>query len=635
MINGANFTQYGGTGSALRYFEEQSGGLFIPSFDVHGPVTLPEKRSYYGGNDRYGDDMYPHQMVTHAIKQLDASVDFSKYDTDGDGLIDNVYVIYAGQGEASYGSAETVWPHSWDVRAGGESLRVDGVTVGHYACSNEWEQSRPDGVGTFIHEFSHVMGLPDLYHTTESVYYTPSDYSVLDYGPYNNDGRTPPNYGAYERNAMKWNEPILLTDAATVTLDEISSGQFALIPTSKNTEFFLLENRQQSGWDKYIPGHGMLIWHIDYNNSVFENNTVNNTKSHQYVDIEEANNTPDGTNYSAMAGWPFPGTSKKTSFTSSTTPALKAWSGAAIDLPVTDITEQNGLVTFNVKGGRTVTLDAPVPFATLSQSGTYFTASWPEVDGATDYYITVVATEGGEAGSVETGFDNSTPGAGWTASATGYYTTANNYGASSPSFKFSSSGQTLTSPLLPGDASSLEFWSKGQSVGDSSTSLTVAGLINGSWTTVATYSPLNNKSENVKIELPTGVRRIRFTMNKALGNIALDDIVISYGASETVLPDYDNLSTGGATSVVVDKLLDGVYRYRFHVTATDGTVLSAPSASVYVETNDTAGVDFIAAGESDETPEYYNLQGIRIENPEKGSVVIERRGSVVRKTVIF
>lgn len=388
MINGENFTQNGGTGSALKYFTEQSGGKFVPSFDVLGPVTLPNTQKYYGANDRWGDDENAHLMVIDAIDIIDREGwDFSQYDTDKDGYIDNVYIFYAGQGEADYGSANTVWPHAWDVTFAGIRKKVDGVYISNYACSNEWDESFPSGVGTFVHEFSHVMGLPDLYHTFDSsANYTPDEYSVLDYGPYNNKGRTPPNYGAYEKNAMGWFEPIMLDGPMSVKLDEISSGQFGLIPTEKDTEFFLLENRKQTGWDKYIPNHGMLIWHIDYVEKIFQNNEVNNTKNHQYVDIVEANNRQD---YDYSDGYTFPGKSGNTSFTPSTTPALKSWSGKEINLPVTDIREIDGFIYFDVAGGGS-TVMPPVPSVTeWSQKEMYFVAEWPEVEGASEYFISV------------------------------------------------------------------------------------------------------------------------------------------------------------------------------------------------------------------------------------------------------
>lgn len=631
MINGENFTQYNGTGSALKYFTDQSNGVFTPSFDVYGPVTLPQKRSYYGANDRWGDDQNAHLMVTHAIDILDPNVNFSQYDTDKDGVIDNVYVIYAGQGEASYGSADTVWPHSYDVRYAGINKRVDGVLIGKYACSNEWEYNKPDGVGTFIHEFSHVMGLPDLYHTTDPyASYTPGGYSALDYGPYNNDGRTPPNYGAYERNAMGWSEPIMLDEPMSVSLNAITSGEFGLIPTSKTTEFFLLENRQQTGWDKYIPGHGMLIWHIDYNQSVFMNNTVNNTASHQYVDIVEANNNPVNTNTRTMAGWTFPGTSGVTEFTSSTTPALKDWNNRAIDMPITDIKEVSGVISFKVAGGG---MKAPIAFVDPAAiSSTQFVASWNPVEDATDYILSVYAQLGGANGQAVTGFDNKSLDAGWQATAEDYYDTAGSYGESSPSFKFKLTNQTLTSPVLDGDVSSIAFWAKGQSI-NSATYLTIDGLVDGAWVKILDYYPQNNVAVNdILTDIPAGVNQVRFVMHKSAGNIAIDDIVICYRAKGEVLPDYNAILTGGATSVTVDKLKDGVSKYFFTVKATDGKKISPLSEIVEVDLSQ-SGVENITT-DTEAPVEYYNLQGIRIDQPAAGTVVIRRQGTDVSKIIV-
>ena len=122
-----------------------------------------------------------------------------------------------------------------------------------------------------------------------------------------------------------------------------------VIRTAKDTEFFLLENRQQEGWDTYIPGHGMLIWHVDYNESVWNRNQVNNTSSHQYVDIEEADGTQSE---SSQAGDAFPGTAHKTSFTAQTNPAMKTWSNQAVNFPITNIAENDGLITSDGGSGR-------------------------------------------------------------------------------------------------------------------------------------------------------------------------------------------------------------------------------------------------------------------------------------------
>lgn len=340
MLNEDGFSQYNGTGSAHEYFIDSSNGLFDCQFDVYGPITLNNNMSYYGGNDSYGNDLRPEEMVIEACQQLDATVDFSEYDRDNDGIIDNVYVIYAGQGEASGGSSNTVWPHSWSIVEGaGKNLEFDGVLLDTYGCSNEWEsytnggEGGPDGIGTFVHEFSHILGLPDLYHTEDAyATYTPGSWSVLDYGPYNNDGRTPPAYSAFERNAIGWIDLKELTeDAGDVILPELNYSNEALVITNPTNsgEFYLIESRQQKGWDKYLPATGMLIWHVDYNYSSWELNEVNNVKSHQGVDLIEADGLAEKS--TRNGGDCFPGTHQVTSY------SPKWWNNNSTGIDIDDI----------------------------------------------------------------------------------------------------------------------------------------------------------------------------------------------------------------------------------------------------------------------------------------------------------
>lgn len=380
MLNEDGFNDYGATGCAAEYFRLNSGNAFCPEFDVYGPITLSKNMAYYGGNDWYGNDQHPAEMVKEACDQLDDIVDFSQYDRNGDGIVDNIFIFYAGRGEASGGSANTVWPHSWNmVSAGYPDLCYDGVRVHTYGCSNEWEDGRPDGVGTFIHEFSHVMGLPDLYATSYTSSFTPGAWSALDYGPYNNDGMTPPNYGAFERYALGWMKPHEVTGPLSASLLPVEENEAGIIRTGLDTEFFLIENRQQSGWDEFIPGHGMLVWHVDYNDYIWTRNQVNNTPSHQYVDIEEADGTQTE---SSRAGDAFPGTAGKTSFTAQTRPAMKTWSNQAVDFPITNITETDGLISFDVLGGADIPVipaGSVLPAEDISVNS--FTARWVKADG--------------------------------------------------------------------------------------------------------------------------------------------------------------------------------------------------------------------------------------------------------------
>lgn len=386
MLNEKGFNDYGGTGCANEFYKLNSEDTFDCQFDVFGPITLANNRAYYGGNDAYGDDIRPGHMVKEACDALDPEVDFTEYDRDGNGIVDNVFVFYAGMGEASGGPAESVWPHSWNMASAGFSnLFYDGVKVHTYGCSNEWERgNRPDGVGTFVHEFSHVMGLPDLYATRYTGAFTPGSWSAMDYGPYNNDGMTPPLYGAFERYALGWMKPREIDRAVNATLPPIIKNVAGVIRTTSDKEFFLVENRQQTGWDKYVPGHGMLIWHVQYDDNVWNRNEVNNTPSHQYVDIEEADGSQSE---GSRSGDSFPGTANKTSFTSSTSPAMKMWNGTAIDYPITDIAEAGGNITFKVLGGGAgVPAPETRPAANITPEG--FTARWTKKAGM-DHLLSV------------------------------------------------------------------------------------------------------------------------------------------------------------------------------------------------------------------------------------------------------
>ncbi len=385
-LNEEGFSDNGATGSARDFYIASSNGKFRPIFDVVGPVELPNKRSYYGRNNSWtGADEHPEQMVIHACQLLDDEVDFSLYDADDDGIIDNIYVFYAGTGEASGGPSESVWPHSWDVLyAGGQNYRFDGKALNHYACSNEWMAvygGVPDGIGTFCHEFGHVLGLPDLYDTVnQGSGNGPGTWSTMAGGPYNNNSRTPPTFSSYERNALSWLDFQTISGAASVDLDHLLESNFScLIPSDKETEFFFLENRQLQGWDAFLPHHGMLVWHIDYDKKVFNDNVVNNDATHQYVDLVEAGGLrcPD----SAV---PFPGSRNITTYDAN------PWSRVDLELPVTNIKEENGIISFDVCGG-IKSIGNPTVISAVTEASTPYslTLEWEAVKDASQYLLSV------------------------------------------------------------------------------------------------------------------------------------------------------------------------------------------------------------------------------------------------------
>ena len=203
-----------GNKSARQYFIDNSNGRFTPEFDVYGPFHLSGKRATYGANDRYGDDIGMGKMVGEACQGLDNEIDFSRYDNDGDGICDVVIVLYAGEGEASSDVEDAIWPAQWALSYSdfGRSLHLDGVTVNDFAVFNELNGINThniDGIGTFCHEFSHCLGLPDFYDTSEyGTNFGMGPWSLMDYGSYNDNTYTPIGYSAYEKWFMGWIDDI-------------------------------------------------------------------------------------------------------------------------------------------------------------------------------------------------------------------------------------------------------------------------------------------------------------------------------------------------------------------------------------------------------------------------------------------
>lgn len=391
MLNEEGYSDLDAWGSARDWFISNSCGVFTPQFDVVGPIRLNHPRAYYGAN-KGGNDVRPEMMIIEACGLIDDDVDFSLYDEDGDGFIDNVFAFYAGYGENLGASVppECVWPHSWDiVEATSVPYYFDGKRLNHYACTNEIDlNDTMDGIGTFVHEFSHVMGLPDLYATNYSFAFTPGKWSVMDEGPYNNNSRTPPYYSAFERLSLGWLEPVQIDRASNVKIPPIAENRAYWIATENENEYYLLENRQQTGWDSFIPYHGMLVWHIDYNENIWHYNTVNDRKDHQYVDLIEADNHPHA---DTIEGDPFPGANGVTSFTDDTAPAMRSWADKGCGIPLTDIYESNGYIYLKACGGKTVI--EPVTALQASEIGIdSFTACWEATEEEKGEYILSVYT---------------------------------------------------------------------------------------------------------------------------------------------------------------------------------------------------------------------------------------------------
>lgn len=374
VINGKDFSdeEEGYVGSVRDYFLAQSNGQFELDFDVVGPVTMSKNYGYYGNDGAYQKDEKVYEMIKEACDGIQDKVNLKDYDWDGDGEADQVFFLYAGLGQASGGSAGTVWPHESELRywpCGVLSYSTGKINT--YACANELQPETQGssryisaGIGTICHEFSHCLGFADMYDTTGGGGYGMSVFDVMDQGSYNGNGFVPCNYTAFERIYAGWVEPIELIDPATVKdMKSVSDyGRPFIMYNYKNTnEYFLLENRQNTGWDEGLYGsNGLLIVHVNYVPSRWANNSVNSSAEKiQCCTVVNADGSRENTQYSLQGDlYPYEvkGVTMNDEFTDESEPAAKLYTknsdnSYALGIPITQIKRSKGSISFLVCGG--------------------------------------------------------------------------------------------------------------------------------------------------------------------------------------------------------------------------------------------------------------------------------------------
>ncbi len=347
-------------GSVRDYFLDASYGQFEFTFDIIGPITMSQPLSYYGGNNANGDDKHPAVMVAEAIKMIDDEVDFSQYDWDGDNVVEQVFVVHSGYDEAQSRVRNDIWSHAWTLTEavaegdGNGPVMADGVYIDSYATSSELRGrsgTEMAGIGTACHEFSHCFGLPDFYDT-QGYSFGMYSWDIMDYGEYNGEGGTPAGFTSYERMFCGWLQPIELAEPTFVTdMPAITSQPIAYIlrNSGNENEYYLLENRQQEAWDKYLDGHGLIVLHVDYDSDAWQFNTVNVNRNHQRMTIVPADNRLYRID---LPGDPWPGQTGATELSDATLPAWGLYYDTAegdklMNHSLSEITEhENGHISF-------------------------------------------------------------------------------------------------------------------------------------------------------------------------------------------------------------------------------------------------------------------------------------------------
>jgi len=611
QFNSENYITDGATGSVKQYFKDNSMGNFDPAFEVKGPVTLSKPMAYYGENNAItGDDLHAEEMVFEACQLVENQVNFADYDLNNDGVVDNVYVIYAGYGEASGASANTIWPHAWEVS---NATTLDGKLISSYSCSNELQGTADaviDGIGTSCHEFSHTIGLLDLYDTDYETNGQGADvdsWSIMAAGCYNNAGMTPPYYIGVERESLGWGTATELTAASNCTLGSIDKNQFYKISTKTPNEYYILENRQLIGWDSYLFHHGMLIYHVDKSAayaSRWVDNTINVYSAHQCVDIMEADGTAfvyDGTSawVASVKGDPFPGTSGKTEFTDASSPNAKSWNNDATEKPITAITESNGVISFKFMGGESI-FGNFLALPATSITANSFTSNWNEGTNATQYLLNVYqkSSAGATTTTVNQGFDNfpTTTPSGYTVSVNTTYATTGNFGKLSPSVKLGASNTSIITDTYADAIKSLSFWIKGNGTDATSSLLIEASTDKSSWTTIDKLSslPTTGTTKTYTIDNTRNYRTLRMTYTKSAGNLAIDDIAITYGSDVVKTYELTDFPVANELSYRVSGLVNnGTYYYT--VKAVGATETSPESNEIQVVLSGTTDQDHFLA----------------------------------------
>ena len=407
FFNEKGYNENGNSGSVKDYFLKQSYGQLEIDFDVVGPYTTVGKLSYYGGNTDDKNDANPAKMVTEAIDAAAADVNYANYDWDGDGVVDQIFLICAGYSEAEGADPKFIWPHEWALAGQGIERNYNGKVLNTYGVSVELrgnENSNPQkvmaGIGTPCHEFSHCLGLPDFYDTSGSNFGM-NAWDVMDFGSYNDDSNTPAGYTSYERMFAGWMSPTELKEMTRIEgmkpLEE-SKEAYILYNDNDKNEFYLLENRQLVGFDAGLYGHGLLVLHVYYDEVIWAQNKVNISTSLQRMTIIPA----DGAllaSASSLAGDPFPGTSHNDLLNNFSNPAATLYAPNSdgtklMSKPIDNIREsKEGLISFVVCRPE---LGIPEPGEGTAQEGkNEFSVTWPAVSGAIGYELEL--TEIGKA----------------------------------------------------------------------------------------------------------------------------------------------------------------------------------------------------------------------------------------------
>lgn len=363
LFNEQDYHQDNATGSVRDFYRFASQGQLDYISDIYGPYTSKYNMSYYGGNASLGgDDAHALELCREAMTSLPKDIDFSIYDNDNDGLIDNVHIIFAGYGEEAGASADAIWSHEYPHRI---NLKTEiGYSLAGYSCSPELRSNRGNKIshiGVVCHELGHALGAMDYYDTnygTGGEYLGTGQWDIMAGGSWNDDGRTPPNFNPYVRSQVfGWIRQELLTANQQVVMpcmnpEDAAQAIVYRLETESDKDYFLLENRQQHYFDSALPGAGLMVYHVHPNIETFSRtNTVNATHPQGLYPVCASYSEPSKKKYGNINSkeCPFPGSNDTRVFSATSSPAAKAWDGSSAKVSLTNIkiNSSDGSISFS------------------------------------------------------------------------------------------------------------------------------------------------------------------------------------------------------------------------------------------------------------------------------------------------
>lgn len=583
QLNADNYNTNGATGSARKYFIDNSMGSFSPTFDVYGPVTLTHSMAHYGANDANGKDIDRHGMISEAAQLIDNKVDFSKYDSNGDGLIDDVFVLFAGysEGDGGAGTADAIWPTSGHISG---HIMLDGKELDTYGCASELSGSGIiDGIGTMCHEFSHVIGLPDFYdvdHATNGTFYGTQEWDLMGGGNYNNESKTPPYYTAIERELMGWGAATLLSNG-NFALNSIGTNQFYRINTATADEYYLFENRQLTGWDSFLPGHGMMVYHVDRSApylSRWDANSLNNYSNHPCMAI-----IPSGGDLSSgkESSMPYPGASAVSRINDASNPNLQSWAGVNLGKAIINVAEVGSQVTFTMLN-RTDLLSVAANAAS-NIGNTYFTANWATNNSTTT--LLNVYQQTAKIAAPTQDFTTCPPAAPWSSSSV--KSSSSTFPTNSA--RFYNDNAYLISGQYADAINNISFSVRTYAWGTGCTSTLdlLASTDKNTWELLKTISSTENITViNTPVDAAKSYRYFKMGFHKVDLDICVDDINVNYGGVKTYA--LANQNVGSATSFLVSGLNSGQIYY--YTLSGSNTNEAATSNDIQVQLDTVTGV---------------------------------------------